>query len=179
MTALETSRLILRPYVESDFDAMAALHGTPRVMAGLREGALGRDEARGYFDSYRNDWRNLGIGIWALYARADGAYLGECGFWVREGFPGHALRYILDVPHWGQGYALEAARAALAWGFGTMDIPVVNAVSRMSNPASERILQRLGMTLEDPAHKGMNGLHRYAVERTQWLRRRPEWRPGE
>jgi len=173
MTELRTERLNMRPYAEADFDAMARLHGTPKVMVGLREGALSRDEARAYFDSYARDWRTLGRGIFALYGRTDGTYIGECGFWVREGFDGSALRYILDAPYWGAGFALEAAEAALDWGFETQGVPVVNAVSRVDNPASERILQKLGMVLSDTAHKGQAGLHRYTVTRAQWLAARP------
>jgi len=173
MTELQTERLDLRPYTEADFDVMARLHGTPDVMAGLREGALSRAEAREYFDSYARDWRERGLGIFALFDRIDGAYIGECGFWVRDGFAGSALRYILDTPHWGRGYALEAAETALDWGFRDRAVPVVNAVSRVSNPASERILQTLGMTLSDTAHKGHAELHRYTVTRDDWLAARP------
>lgn len=171
MTALETQRLTLRPYAEDDFDIMAALHGTPGVMAGLRDGALARDEARQYFDSYARDWTERGIGLWALFTKSGGAYIGECGFWVRDGFAGYALRYILAEPHWRQGYAFEAATKALDWGFRTKRIPVVNAVSRVSNPGSERILQKLGMQLADTAHKGVDGLHRYTIELDDWLAR--------
>jgi RimJ/RimL family protein N-acetyltransferase len=172
MTILHTNRLIMRPYDDSDFDRMAELHGTQTVMAHMRDGAIDRDEARRYFESYLSDWAKTGISVWALLRGADSAYIGECGFWVREGFPGKSLRYILAESYWNQGYGLEAATAALRWGFEEKNISWVSAVSHTANSGSVRILERLGLTIEDTAHKGMEAFHRYSVSREVWVKQK-------
>ncbi len=171
MTTLQTERLTLSPYVETDFDAMAQLHGTQTVMAHMRDGAVGRDEARRYFDSYLENWKTNGISVWALFKTDDNTYVGECGFWLREGFAGYALRYILAEPYWRQGFGGEAARAALQWGFGNQQIPEVNAVSHLENPGSARILQGLGFQLVDTSHKNLDDMHRYRITREDWFKR--------
>ena len=172
MTVLETQRLTFRPYEEADFDAMAALHCTPSVMAHMRGGAVDRHAARRAFDSYLYHWRDSDISIWALRRKDDGAFIGECGFWVRADFPGRSMRYILAEPYWGRGYALEAAMAAVQWGFEFKRVPRITAVAQQANPASVRILERLGLILEDTAHNGLVGFHRYAVDRDDWLAER-------
>ena len=172
MPVLYTDRLMMRPYQEADFDQMAELHGNADVMAHMRDGAVGYNEARRYFDSYLQCWDQSGISIWALIGKKDDAYMGECGFWVRPDFPGYSLRYILAEKYWGHGYAGEAASRALQWGFDTQEISQVTAVSQAANSGSIRILQQPCMNLEDSAHKGLTDFHRYAVSREEWNRKR-------
>ena len=171
MTTLQSEHLTLRPYVEADFDIMARLHGTPAVMVHMRDGAVSREDARRYFDSYARNWDTNGISVWALFRTHDDAYVGECGFWLREGFAGYALRYILAEPYWRQGFAGEAAETALQWAFKSRQIPEVNAVSHVDNPGSVRILRRLGFSLADTAHKNLVGMHRYRITCEDWLQR--------
>ena len=75
--------------------------------------------------------------------RKDGQYLGFCG--LRRGDDGHVdLGFRIAPPHWGHGFATEAARAALQLGFERFHLPRVIARAMPQNRASRRVLSKLG-----------------------------------
>ena len=82
--------------------------------------------------------------------RGDGAAIGFCG--LRRGKPGTPITGLLEIgwllahAHWGQGYAAEAARASLAWGWANLAEDRIVAITAARNQASRRLMQRIGMT---------------------------------
>lgn len=84
------------------------------------------------------------------------------------------LGYWIGEPYWGRGYATEAARATVGWGFRALDLRRVHAESYARNPASCRVLEKIGMTREGvrPAHRVRWGepvdLVLYGVLREDW-----------
>jgi RimJ/RimL family protein N-acetyltransferase len=78
-----------------------------------------------------------------LIALADGTIIGSCGLGVsRDGEP--ELGYWIGVPHWGRGYATEAARALIDHAFGALGCERLTGRARVSNPASRRVLEKCG-----------------------------------
>lgn len=169
---LETARLCMRPIEAGDFDALARLHGDPEIMAGMRFGAESLDQVADALSGYLATWRDHGFGIWTLRDKASGAYVGECGFWVRDDGEGIAMRAVLDKAWWGRGLSGEAARAALDYGFGVAGLDRIVGVARASNTRSRGAIEKLGFGLVRRWRKedGVE-LMLYAMSREEWLAR--------
>ena len=141
---LETERLILRGWRESDLDAWAAVCADPEVthfIGGVRD----RADAWRSIATYLGHWMLRGYGLWVLESRADEAFVGRAGLWSPEGWPGIEVGWTLGRAAWGQGYATEAARAAMAWAWDVLGLPRLIAVIDPRNARSIAVAQRLGM----------------------------------
>ncbi len=78
-----------------------------------------------------------------LITLEDGTLVGGCGIEVSSGRDPE-LGYWIGVPHWGRGYATEAARAVIDHAFGTLGCEQLSGRARVSNPASRRVLEKCG-----------------------------------
>lgn len=184
MTALRGPRVLLRQWridgPGSDLDPFAALNADPRVMEYF-PAMLSRDEsaamiARGHAHIAEHGW-----GLWAL--EVDRRLIGFTGI-TRPRFDAHftpcvEIGWRLAFDAWGQGYASEAARLALAYGFALLGLDEIVAFTAVGNQRSRRLMERLGMT-HDPAgefdHPRIadgNPLRRHALYKL----RRTHWRP--
>jgi RimJ/RimL family protein N-acetyltransferase len=85
-----------------------------------------------------------GFGFWAVERKSDGAFVGRVGLWNPEGWPGLEVGWTLGRKYWGNGYATEAARAAMDHAFRTLDIPKLISVVNIENAPSQRVAKRLG-----------------------------------
>ena len=94
-------------------------------------------------------WREHGFGIWALFARG-GGFVGRCGVACQHHPSEAELAYTLTKASWGKGLATEAARSALTYAFEVVELPRVVAFARAENVASQRVLEKVGMTLVGP-----------------------------
>ena len=150
MPTLRTHRLVLRPFTQED---------APRVqeLAGAREVALGTltiphpyedGVAEEWIGSLEQQWRGREALMLAMVTESDGL-VGSIGL-VRIDVP-HAraeLGYWVGVPFWGRGYAPEAARAVLRYAFDGLGLNRVWAQHFTRNPASGRVLEKLGFQRE-------------------------------
>jgi RimJ/RimL family protein N-acetyltransferase len=84
----------------------------------------------------------------AIVASADGSLVGAIGLALQRVHSRAELGYWIGVPYWGCGYATEAAGAVLEYAFATLELHRVYAIHYSKNPASGRVLQKLGMTHE-------------------------------
>jgi RimJ/RimL family protein N-acetyltransferase len=146
--AIETARLRLRPFRGEDLDAYAALCADIEVMRYIGTGvALSRGDAWRSIAGMLGHWQLLGYGMWALERKSDGAFLGRAGFLNPPGWPGFEIGWTLAREHWGQGYASEAARRALAYAFGVLKRERVVSLIRPGNERSIRVAEKLGERL--------------------------------
>jgi ribosomal-protein-alanine N-acetyltransferase len=90
-------------------------------------------------------WERDGFGMWIVEVCATGVVIGHAGLQRLDGTDDVELGYYLGRPAWGQGYATEAARACLRYGFETCRLPRVVAVVRIENHASQHVLEKLGL----------------------------------
>lgn len=146
---LTTDRLILRGWRESDLAPWIALNADPEVMRHFpavqtpeeSEAMMARNQA--HIDTH-------GFGLWAVERRGDGAFLGFTGLAVLKPenplYPGVEAGWRLAAHAWGQGYASEAARAALADGFGRLNLERIVAFTAVDNLPSQAVMTRIGMT---------------------------------
>ncbi|MCC3771595.1 GNAT family N-acetyltransferase [Streptomyces sp. UNOC14_S4] len=152
MPELRTDRLLLRRWRESDLEPWAAMNADPAVREHL--GApLTREQSDASVARFQDDFDERGYGWWAVEVRATGEFIGFAGLDEVEDdmpFTGVEVGWRLARPFWGHGYATEAGRAALAFGFGTLGLPGILAVTTVGNLRSQAVMRRLGMT-RDPA----------------------------
>ena len=150
---LETERLRLRMFRESDLDAYARMCADAEIMRYLGEGKpLTRAEAWRSMAGILGHWELRGYGLWAVEERATGALIGRIGHIHPEGWPGFELGWMLDRASWGKGYATEGARRALEYAFEALGRQHVISLIRPANVASVRVAERLGETLQGRVH---------------------------
>lgn len=145
---LETLRLILRDWRADDWPPFFAGTNTPPVMRWLGgvmdEAAEGASRQR-----LEGRAREHGHTFWAVERKADGAILGFCGLKKADqaGAPigDFEIGWRLREDAWGQGYAREAAEAAMAAGFEHFGAPHIVALTVEGNAASWGLMRRLGM----------------------------------
>lgn len=146
---LVTERLYLRPLRESDVDDYSALYADPDVVRFLL-GAQPWDRGRSWrhLAFLLGHWQLGRTGMWALEHRSSGAFLGTVGFAEPAGWPGCELAWALARRWWGNGYATEGARAALAYAFTRLQRPRVISLIHPQNQASVRVAERIGERLQ-------------------------------
>ncbi len=146
-----TARLRLRAFTQKDLDAYAALCADEEVMRHIGSGGpVGRDVAWRQMALFMGEWALHGYGSWALQRASDGQFIGRVGFLHPEGWPGCELAWALARPAWGQGYAFEAASAAMAFGRDALGLQELISLIRPDNARSLRLAERLGATLQGP-----------------------------
>jgi len=153
LPTLETPRLLLRPWRADDRLPFAALNADPRVMEFLPE-ILSREQSDALVARIEGHFAEHGFGWWAVEVRDGGAFAGYVGLTipiVRLAFsPCIEVGWRLAFEHWGRGFATEAAKAALAFGFGALGLREIVSFTVVENVRSRRVMERLGMT-RDPA----------------------------
>ena len=144
---IETGRLILRPWREEDFAPFHAMGQDPEVMRFLGPLATA-EQARSAYERMTACQREHGFCFWAVERKGTRAFIGFCG--LKPGKPpieGEVeIGWRLARPFWGQGHALEAAKASLGWGWANLDVPRIMASTVPANIASWGLMERLGMT---------------------------------
>ena len=148
---IETERLILRPPEDRDRVALAAMNGDPRVGDWLGS-TLTSEQNDAMIDRVLAHIAEHGFGFWAVERKADGVIAGMAGLLAMSADmpPGPAVEvgWRLSPATWGQGYASEAARAAVEWAFAELKPPEVVAITAHSNLKSQAVMRRIGMSPE-------------------------------
>ncbi len=147
---LETARLRLRPFRETDLEDVARLYADPAVMRyiGSEGKTLSRELAWREIACFLGHAQLRGYTTWAIEERETGRYVGECGPWFPEGWPMLEVGWLIDPACQGRGYATEAGRAVLDWCFANLGVQEVCSLIRPENEASIRVAQKLGAKLE-------------------------------
>ena len=150
---LTSDRFRLRPWRDEDREPFAAMNADPRVMEFFRS-PLGRAESDTMVDRIQAHFSERGFGLWAIEVPGIAPFIGFTGLTVAlfsaPFTPCVEVGWRLASQHWGQGYATEAARLALGYGFGTLALPEVVSFTSATNHRSRAVMERLGMQ-RDPA----------------------------
>ena len=175
MQTLRTQRLVLRMFREGDLDEYAAMAADPEVTRYLGDGGtLARADAWRQMAMILGHWQLRGYGMWAVEEASTGWLAGRVGFFNPEGWPGFELGWTLAREFWGRGYATEAARRALAYGFDELGREHVISLIRPANTASVRVAERLGERLEGRVELHGGEALVYGITREDWLAARRE-----
>jgi RimJ/RimL family protein N-acetyltransferase len=150
---LRTLRLLLRGWRPDDREAFAALNADPVTMEHF-ESPLTREESDAFVDRIEADLAELGWGLWAVEVEGAADFIGFVGLhpvrFDAHFTPAVEVGWRLDRAHWGHGYATEAARAAVAFGFGELGLHEIVSFTVPANRRSRAVMERLGMR-RDPA----------------------------
>jgi RimJ/RimL family protein N-acetyltransferase len=153
MTPMRTERLLLRRWRPSDLAPFAALNADPRVMR-FFPATLSRAESDAFAEQIEEHFAEHDFGLWAVEAPGLAPFIGFVGLSVprfEASFtPCVEVGWRLAAEHWGRGYAPEAARAALAFGFDTLGLREILSFTTVVNQPSRRVMEKLGMT-HDPS----------------------------
>lgn len=142
---VRTRRLELRPLVPDDAPAYAAMRYHPEVARWLLPAAGDTlDAARAGIARFAAGWRERGYGPWGVFH--DGRLVGQAGLNFVPEFEATEVLWSLHPNAWGHGFATEAGGAAIAFGFGTLGLPLIFAVTRPDNRASQAVMRRLGLS---------------------------------
>ncbi|WP_328467887.1 GNAT family N-acetyltransferase [Streptomyces sp. NBC_00448] len=156
-----TERLLLRGWRDEDLVPLADIYADPEVMRFIGAGATRTyEQTAASFAMLRQEWRDRGYGMFAVEVRATGELAGWVGMTVPaflpEILPAVEIGWRLGRAHWGRGYATEAAREALAYGFDEAGLDRIVSVCNVEHHASRRVMTKLGMALDRrttvPAH---------------------------
>ncbi|TXS52426.1 N-acetyltransferase [Streptomyces sp. uw30] len=148
MAELRTDRLTLRRWRDSDLEPCAAMNADPEVREHLGD-LLTREQSDASVAQFQAEFDQRGYGWWAVEVQATGEFIGFAGLdQVDDDMPftGVEIGWRLARSAWGQGYATEAALKVLAYGFDTLGLPEILAVTTTANLRSQAVMRRIGMT---------------------------------
>jgi RimJ/RimL family protein N-acetyltransferase len=145
---LRTERLWLRRWLPEDREAFAGMNADPRVME-FFPGTLSRAESDARVDRFEAHFEERGFGSWAVEIPGITKFAGFIGLAVPR-FDAHftpcvEVGWRLAAAHWNQGYATEGARAALAFGFDSLQLPEIVSFTVPANVRSRRVMEKIGM----------------------------------
>ncbi len=181
---LRTERLVLRGWRPPDRDAYAEMNADPRVMEHF-PGTMTRAESDAHADRIEEHFAQHGFGLWAVEAPGEVAFAGFVGLAVPR-FDAHftpavEVGWRLAAEWWGRGYATEAAREAVRFGFTEAGLAEIVSFTAPANEPSRAVMRRIGMT-HDPAddfdHPALPPGHRlrrhvlYRLIREDWTHHR-------
>jgi RimJ/RimL family protein N-acetyltransferase len=150
--SLASVRVLLRPWRDDDRAPFAALNADPEVMSFFPH-VLTSEESDRAVDRIEAHFRCHGFGLWALEICSVASFAGFAGLSVPS-FDAHftpcvEVGWRLARPYWGHGYATEAARLILAYGFETLKLAQIVSFTASANVRSRHVMERIGMS-HDP-----------------------------
>ncbi|SIO35591.1 ribosomal-protein-alanine N-acetyltransferase [Singulisphaera sp. GP187] len=146
---LRSDRLLLRPWCEADLEPFAAMNADAAVMEYFSK-TLNRQESDSLATRFRDLLDRQGYGLWALEVPDVASFIGFVGL-HHETFeapftPCVEIGWRLARAHWGKGYATEAARGALRYGFERLGLDEIVSFTVPDNTRSRAVMERIGMT---------------------------------
>lgn len=147
---LETARLLLRPFQLADADRVQFLAGDRDVADTLLKVPYPYEDgmAEKWIADQRDWFERRQQAVFAVTLKSDGALIGALGLRLEMNDQRAELGYWIGKPYWNHGFCTEAARAAIQFGFEQLDLNRIFAHHFVRNPASGRVMQKLGMVYE-------------------------------
>jgi RimJ/RimL family protein N-acetyltransferase len=146
--ALDTERLLLREWRDTDLEAYAAICNDAEVMRFFSTGTMTRTEAWQQMAQFAGHWSLRGFGTWAVELKDTGETIGRIGLHQPEGWPGLEVGWTLARATWGHGYATEGGAASLDFAWRELGADRVISIIDPDNTASIAVAERLGETFE-------------------------------
>jgi RimJ/RimL family protein N-acetyltransferase len=152
---LETERLLLRPLTFDDFDDLAVLHAQESFWKYPSGRGWTADETRAFLERVRGRYETERFVMAAVVLRDDGRLAGWAGLaaplFLPEILPAVEVGWRLGAEFWGHGYATEAGRAWVDYGFGTGGLDEIVSIYQPENVASGAVMGRLGFRFDHAA----------------------------
>jgi RimJ/RimL family protein N-acetyltransferase len=155
---LETPRLILRPFTLSDARDVQHLAGDREIASTTLNVPHPYEDgmAEQWIGTHQEKYERGELVNFAIVRRADNALLGAIGLRITQQHAHAELGYWLGKPYWNAGYCTEAAHVVVAYGFERLGLQRIHASHMTRNPASGRVMQKLGMRYEGCLRQHVN-----------------------
>jgi RimJ/RimL family protein N-acetyltransferase len=146
---LQTERLILRRWQDSDREPFAEMNADPRVMEFFPD-VLTREESDQLIESIEGHFDNRGFGLFATELKSEHKLVGFVGLHVAS-FQAHftpcvEIGWRIAAPYWGKGLATEGSREVIRYAFEWLRLEHLVSFTVPENVASRRLMEKLGMT---------------------------------
>jgi RimJ/RimL family protein N-acetyltransferase len=165
---IETKRLVIRSFTPQDAPALhERVFGDPEAMRFIPRGASPSVErTRGSIERFIAHERQNGFALWAVELKEIGELIGDAGLYLVEGTgPEVEVAYHFGKEWWGQGYATEAAKASIQFGFRECGLTEIIAICFPEHIASRRVMEKAGMKFVGPARYYGLDLVKYVATR--------------
>lgn len=139
-----TSRLAVRPKQLGDVDALHGVYADEEVMRHLGGPFATKQRTHEFVEAHIRHQELHGFSMWTVLEQDSGAVVGDAGFLAYDG--GVEIGWRLRRSCWGHGYATEAARGCLVYGFRELHFEAVSAFVETANSASLHVIEKLGMS---------------------------------
>lgn len=149
---IETERLILREKTMEDKEELFALHTDPEVQKYTGESVVESIEViENALKRRVRDYKKYGYGRWLVEDKMTKECIGWAGLLYLPEFDKIDIGYRFHQKHWGKGYATEASKAILEYGFNTLNLDLIIAIAMPDNLASIRVMEKIGMKFDKQA----------------------------
>ena len=146
---IETPRLIIRPWKDSDLPEFAKMNQDPEVME-FFPSMLTLKESASRVEFFKQQLEIHGFGLWAVEIKKTREFIGFVGLSIpsfeADFMPAVEIGWRLSKKYWNQGYATEAARFVLHEAFEKFNLKEVVSFTALPNQKSMRIMEKIGMT---------------------------------
>lgn len=171
-----SKRLVLRPFDDSDATAVQLLAGAQEIADTTLSIPHPYEDgmAEQWIADHRDQFRAGTGAVFAIAERASDQLIGAIGLTVDTVSKKAELGYWIGLPFWNKGYATEAAGRLIGFGFDELDLNRIAAQHMVRNPASGRVMQKVGMSHEGTIRQGMmkwgkfEDLEMYGILRSEW-----------
>jgi [ribosomal protein S5]-alanine N-acetyltransferase len=148
---LETDRLLLREFVQEDFAELFRMNRDKEIMQYVGDGATRNyeeqiDELDRLILNYK---KRPGLGIWATLLKESNTFIGGSGLVYYDNTSEIEIGYRMLKEYWNQGYATEASKALLQYGFEQLGLKKIVSSAHTENIASRRVMEKIGLQFKD------------------------------
>jgi [ribosomal protein S5]-alanine N-acetyltransferase len=161
---LETTHLILRPWVQEDTGALFRILQEPDILHYFPPTAFTLEKTQRYINHQLNHWQERGYGHWAVTLKEDDRLIGWDGLEYLPETDENEVAYLLSHQVWRRGYATEAAQAAVKYGLEIAELPAIIGLVHPENIGSIRVLEKCGLTFIDRKEYWGLEMCRYRIE---------------
>lgn len=166
---LTTARLTLRPFTETDVDTLHHILGEKDILRYFpKSDPPSRERVERLIAHQLEHWDEHGRGWWAVEPHAEECLIGWCGLQYLPETGETEVGYLLSKAFWGRGLATEGAQASLQYGFEHLGLGIIIGITHPENIASQRVLEKAGLSFINRAHYFGMDCFRYAVERSSF-----------
>jgi len=153
ISVVQTLRLTLRHLTASDAEELYRIYQTENILQYFPPSPPPTlDKIQRFILRQQEHWDKYGYGNWGITLKGESQIIGWVGLTFIPELNETEVGYLLDKPYWGKGFATEAARASIQFGFESHGLDHIIALVYADNVASRRVIEKCGLTYEETIH---------------------------
>jgi len=150
---IHTERLTLRPLTLDDTETLHRIYQTENILQYFPPTPPPTHERiQRFIERQQEHWERDGNGNWGFVPKGESQVIGWVGLTFIPELNETEVGYLLDKPYWSKGFATEAARASIRFGFEDRTLDHIIALVHTDNMGSRRVIEKCGMTYEETIH---------------------------